>query len=149
MWKGIGNMIARHSPNLAGILVVCLLAVALAGCSGGRQAAALSTVTPTQINYHLDASVQRQCSWVNDGPATCHIYVTNQADSNFTFEWRATSSPLGASFSPGAGSLAPGETSGMITVISPTTICPITFRFVDTQRHLEADSAFNAPCTGG
>jgi hypothetical protein len=128
--------------------LVCLLAMALAGCGAiGHGATATATAVPTQITYHLDASVRRNCRWQNNGPATCEVYVTNKADSNFTFHWQATSSPLGASFSPASGSLTPGQTSHVITVISPTTICPITFRFVDTQHQLEADSQFN-PCTG-
>jgi hypothetical protein len=131
------------------VVMVALAATAVAGCGTPPRASAPPTAAPPHAPYHLDASVERHCSWVNQGPATCQVYITNQTDSNFTFEWRATSTPLGATFAPASGSLAPGETSELITVTSPTVICPITFRFVDAQRQLEADSVFNAPCTGG
>jgi hypothetical protein len=145
--KGISDMLTTGTSRRKVVLVVCLLGLALAGCGSGGGVLVGPPSTPTHAPYHLDASVRRQCSWQNNGPATCAVYITNQADSNFTFNWQATSSPGGAIFSPDSGSLAPGETSDMITVISPTTICPITFRFVDSQTQLEADSQFN-PCDG-
>ena len=140
-------MITVPTSRREAMLVVCLLGLALAACGSPGPASAVPISTPTHASYHLDASVNRHCSWQDNGPATCEVYVTNKADSNFTFNWQATSSPQGASFSPESGSLAPGETSSLITVTSPTSICPITFRFVDSQSQLEADSMFN-PCSG-
>jgi hypothetical protein len=140
-------MLTTRTSRHKVVLVVCLLGLALAGCGSSGGVLAGPSSTPTHGTYHLDATVNRHCSWQNNGPATCEVSITNQADSNFTFNWQATSSPGGAIFSPNSGSLAPGETSGQITVISPTSICPITFRFVDTQTQLEADSQFN-PCDG-
>jgi hypothetical protein len=121
------------------------MTLAACGAAGQSTPAPTPTASPTQIIYHLDADVRRSCNWQNNGPATCQVYVTVKPDTNFTFSWQAISSPSGASFSPDSGSLAPGETSDLITVISPTMFCPITFRFVDTQHQLEADSQFN-PC---
>jgi hypothetical protein len=136
--------------GLAAFVLTCFLAVSLGGCGSGQVGPTPTATQPqptaTAFTYRLDVDVNRNCRWQNRQPATCQVSITNKADSNSTFTWQASSSPAGATFSPNSGSVAPGATSGLITVISPTTYCPIKFRFVDTQAQFEADSMFN-PCS--
>lgn len=139
----------RYTMSRGVVLMVCLLALALPGCGniGGKPSITV-TPTATPIPYHLVSSIRQNCIWTDFGPATCKVFVTNKPDSNFTFEWRGESDPPAATFSPASGSLAPGQTSGLITVRFDSTICPITLRFVDTQHQLESDSKFNGACGG-
>jgi hypothetical protein len=140
--NGASNMVTTSNASRIAVILACFLAVTLAGCGAGGKA----TATSTQFIPHLDSSISHDCSWYTGHPATCKVYITSHADSNFTFNWLGMSSPAGASFTPSSGSVAPGQTSGLITVVSPTSYCPITFRFVDLVHSMEADSVFN-PCT--
>jgi hypothetical protein len=131
---------------LAMVFLTCLAAVALAGCAlGPLGPASTPTPTATQITYHLDYALDRNCSWGTGRPATCQFRITNKATSNFTFTWQGTSSPAGATFSPPSGAVAPGQVSDVISATDPF-ICPLTFQFVDTAHGFKVESPFKDPC---
>ena len=121
-----------------------LLVTAGCGASAGGAGPSSSTPTATAVSQ-LYTHTQRSCSWGSGRPATCQYHITNQPQSNITFAWVGTSTPAGASFSPPSGSIAPGETTGVISVTDPF-ICPITFQFVDTTHGVKVEFVFKDPC---
>jgi hypothetical protein len=102
-------------------------------------------VTYHQQAYSLYTHTESNCSWGTGRPAVCQYQITNDSRSNVTFVWHATTSPGGVSITPDSGSIAPGETSPVITMTDPF-LCPVTIRFVDSEHNLEVDSVFNSPC---
>jgi len=131
-------MSARRTSTMIAVyaLLVCFGLIALAGCSVGP-------LGPQ--SYTFIYTTDRHCSWGTGQQAVCQYTISNDAKSNVTFEWKGASSPVGATFSPDSGSIAPGATSDTITVTDPF-LCPITFQFVDAGHNLRIDSTFNDPC---
>jgi hypothetical protein len=65
-----------------------------------------------------------------------------------TFNWVATSNPVGVTYDPSSGSLAPGETSSTITA-TDNSFCPVVFEFIDQGHNVGIQSNFDGACQRG
>jgi FtsP/CotA-like multicopper oxidase with cupredoxin domain len=90
-------------------------------------------------------STYHECSWGTGRPTVCAFTLTNQPESTVTLHWTGVSRPGGATFQPGSGTLAPGETSQQITVTAGYA-CPIVFAFRDEDQDLEINYRFDGSC---
>jgi hypothetical protein len=114
-----------------------LSVVALLGAGG-------LALTSTSVTF--DSTLQSDCTWASYAQtADCTYQIFNDSQSNVTFDWQGTSIPVGVTFSPTSGSVAPGGTEAVY--MRDPGLCPVTIIFRDATHKLEIDSLFNSPCT--